>query len=236
MFKGIDVSHYQLPSAVPYGALRKAGFSFVYINATDGIKPDARVDEHTKRARDAGLDVGFYCFWMQQQDPEEQARALRDTVEPLGYGLDWLAPSLDLEWQPGRLRAQPSLFERAQRTAEMFREWWGGCIIYTASAFWAEMGRPAWWTSYPLWIADYSSSESKVRSLGDAPWAIWQHASEPIPGLYAHDIDQNVARELPRVMKLPETFDDVAARFIPLARDIEAERRDRDRSIRDAEE
>lgn len=31
------------------------------------------------------------------------------------------------------------------------------------------------------------------------------------------------------------TFDDVAARFIPLARDVEAERRDRDRSIRDAD-
>jgi lysozyme len=217
LLRGVDVSKWQQPATTPYALLSRNGYSFVIARVAYGDRPDATFDDHVLRARSNGLAAGGYLFWRHEQDPEAQARAFRDTVSALDYGPGWIVPALDLEWQLTGGKATAASMAPSKRTAEMLREWYGDCLIYTTASFWTEIGKPEWWLDYPLWVAHYGVTETNVRTPGGKPWTIWQHASKPIDGLYAAAIDQNVARALPLVTQANSElrFDDTTERFIP---------------------
>lgn len=232
----LDVSHHQPPAKVDYARAKELGFVGVIARATYGVRPDETFDDHVRSARAAGLIVGGYHFFRQQQDPGAQARAFADTVAAVNYGPGDILPALDLEAN-GAYDGEPipAQYERAKRIYVDWHRRFGGAMVYFSPAFWTAMGRPQWWVDGPIWIAHYHVATPSVP-LG-RPWAIWQNKVERLPGVYElGPIDQNeVASELPLIEEKLPSYDDIVRGWIPLTRDVEAERRDRDRSIREAD-
>ena len=170
MLHGIDVSSYQ-PAAYDTD-----GLSFVFVKATEGrTYTNPKLTDQTKRARDAGLVVGFYHF-LWPGDLTAQAEHFLGEA-PLRPG-DVLA--VDWETTGGGTRASAAEKDRFLREVKELRPH-HRVVLYANRHFWLDVDT----TSYAgdgLWIADYvTAGKPRVQ----AEWRFHQYTDDPL--------DKNVA-------------------------------------------
>ncbi len=175
---GIDISHFQLPSGVPWAAMSNT-YRFVIIQTTSGRTTiDAYHGAHRAAARRHGLATGSYHFAYPRTSEGDAAVQAEHFVSTLDK-LDAIVPGLDFE--------QPSFGSFGLRAANWTAWILAFCgrvteltgetpMLYTNLDTLAQLRSagpiPASLTNYPLWIADYG------RTIGvHLPWtsfAFWQ--------------------------------------------------------------
>ncbi|MEQ8142575.1 glycoside hydrolase family 25 protein [Streptomyces sp. OP7] len=170
MLHGIDVSSYQSET------YDTDGLSFVFIKATEGrsyVNP--KLSAQTKRARDAGLVVGFYHFLWPGNLTEQAEYFVSKAPERRG---DILA--VDWERTGSGTRASNAEKDRFIRKVKELRPH-NKVVLYSNRDFWLNVDT----TSYAgdgLWIADYVTA-GKPRIKAD--WRFHQYTDDPL--------DKNVA-------------------------------------------
>jgi GH25 family lysozyme M1 (1,4-beta-N-acetylmuramidase) len=170
MLRGIDVSAYQ---SATYDT---DGLSFVFIKATEGrsyINP--KLAAQTKRAREAGLVVGFYHFlW-----PGNLAAQAEYFVK---HGPEKAGDILVVDWETTGDGRHPSNAEKDRfiRKVKELRPN-NRVILYCNRNYWLTVDT----TSYAgdgLWIADYvTAGQPRIK----AKWRFHQYTDDPL--------DKNVA-------------------------------------------
>jgi lysozyme len=210
MIYGVDVSHHQNPTALPWADMRAAGCSFCIVRLTYGTMLDRHAAEHVKRARAVGMRVGAYHFFRASLPVASQLDAFDRACFSSGYGEPGdIVPALDFEDDTEKRPILPEhapLAERAYRGLELRFE--AEPLIYTTQRDWGRVGRPDWVLRAPLWVAHYSApSRKEPATPGGMAWAIWQHrvgrfVFDGPAGYYKDDapqIDQNRALALPLI-------------------------------------
>lgn len=170
MLRGIDVSAYQ-PSSYDTD-----GLSFVFVKATEGrsyVNP--RLAAQTKRARDAGLVVGFYHFLWPGNLTAQAEYFLSKSPEKPG---DVLA----VDWENNSEGTHASNAEKdrfIKKLKELRPD--NRVVLYCNRHFWLNVDT----TSYAgdaLWIADYvTAGKPRIK----ARWRFHQYTDNPL--------DKNVA-------------------------------------------
>ncbi len=78
-YKGIDISSWQ--GNVNFKKVKDSGIEIVYIKATEGISyVNNYFSSSYKNAKEQGLKVGFYHFFLGGIDPKAQARHFVNTI------------------------------------------------------------------------------------------------------------------------------------------------------------
>lgn len=185
---GVDVSKYQ--GAFDFAKAKAEGRSFAIIQAgygtSAGAVQDPQMVPSVHAARKAGIRVGFYYFaYPTRQSPAVAAEAFWKLIEPhYSKGHD-LFPALDFE-EPGDLEWAAEFCAYIAKRA-------GGCIFYSYLAYIHEHAVPAGIAKYPLWLADYTTTQPAPPH----PWsriAIWQKADKD--GIAGASVDLDVAESL----------------------------------------
>ncbi|MFJ4536303.1 glycoside hydrolase family 25 protein [Streptomyces tibetensis] len=170
MLRGIDVSAYQSSS------YSTDGLSFVFVKATEGrsyVNP--KLAAQTKRARDAGLVVGFYHF-LWPGNLTAQAEYF------VGKAPDRAGDILAIDWETTGEGTHASNAEKdrfLRKLKELRPD--NRVVLYANRDFWLNVDT----TSYAgdgLWIADYvSAGKPRIK----AKWRFHQYTDDPL--------DKNVA-------------------------------------------
>ncbi|MGX1566012.1 glycoside hydrolase family 25 protein [Streptomyces sp. NPDC055506] len=170
MLRGIDVSAYQSSSYAT------DGLSFVFVKATEGrsyVNP--KLAAQTKRARDAGLVVGFYHFLWPGNLSAQAEYFVGKAPERAGdiLAVDWETTSNGTHAS----NAEKDLFIRKLKDLRPNNQ----VVLYCNRNFWLTVDK----TSYAgdgLWIADYvSAGKPRIK----AKWRFHQYTDNPL--------DKNVA-------------------------------------------
>jgi len=189
---GVDVSGWQHGASLDWARVRAAGQDFGFVKATEGsgyINPYLAGDWAGMRA--AGMARGAYHFAAPAaalQSAVDQARyfvAATGSMQQAGA----LAPLLDLEQSgglaPAQLVAWTHVFLDTVQQLTGRRP-----IIYTYAYFWrTAMGDDTGFTSYPLFLADYSDRTGRSAPLSPLPggwqqWTFWQYTDQgTVPGI-----------------------------------------------------
>lgn len=170
MLRGIDVSAYQSST------YDTDGLSFVFIKATEGrsyVNP--KLAAQTKRAREAGLVVGFYHFLWPGNLSAQADYFVKHAPEKAGdiLAVDWETTSDGTHAS----NAEKDLFIRKVKELRPNNP----VVLYANRNYWLNIDR----TSYAgdgLWIADYvTAGKPRIR----AKWRFHQYTDDPL--------DRNVA-------------------------------------------
>lgn len=196
MIRGIDVSRYQ--TNPDFVQAKQAGFSFVYIKATEGVTyQDPAYQTHAVNANNAGLYFGFYHFARPDNgnQPQDEAQNLLNAISAFNYNL---FPVLDLEVSVPM--SDTDLYNWAKSFIDTVKAQTGRNVVFYTYLSYLE-SRPALKQlandGIPLWIAAYSS-EQPVISGWD--WAMWQYTDqENVPGIGTCDADKLVHLDLIRI-------------------------------------
>jgi lysozyme len=167
---GVDVSVYQ--SKTNWNSVASSGVGFAFIKATEGrgAKNTAFAQEWPA-AQAAGLVRSPYHYFVPTDDPHAQATFFLNTVGELS-DTD-LAPMFDLEITNG-MRAS-TVLANAQAWLDDVEAATGRIpIIYTNASFFNQLGNPAGFDRYPLYVSDYQVNCPKVP-LPWTNWTFWQH-------------------------------------------------------------
>jgi len=185
--EGIDLSHHN--GAVDWPRLSTAGFSFVYLKATEGEGHiDTRFQENWQGALRHHWQAGAYHFYLLCQDGRRQAANFIRQVEVRG---DALPPAVDLEHAqncaPRGTRAE-TIAEIKVFLAGLEEEYGAVPVIYTTPTFHAEWLDGEGFDAHPLWVR---SLEGPPR----LPYAIWQYSMKGrVPGV-SGNVDLNRAAD-----------------------------------------
>lgn len=182
--KGIDVSHYQ--PKVDWHEVKRAGYEFAFLKASEGHSPDLMFKAHRASAREAGVLTGAYHFFHPSQDPSQQAKFFLGQVGALQPGdlpcvLDWEAT----DGMPGQAdRERGFLFLDAVERATGHAP-----IIYGSPYFLQALSLDLRFARFPLWVAHYGVS----CPLVPAPfvtWTFWQSFDKgQVPGVGRDDVN-----------------------------------------------
>ena len=199
----IDVSKWQLNTAIDYAALRAGGVAGIIAKASEGTSIiDNQFLLHCEGALDAGMYVMPYHFFRSNLQGVAQAEHFMTTVMPLIDSLGYVPPLwVDVETADGtnntnrlsRLQScmsQLMMFTSANKPG-----------LYTSPGFanTSLTPTPGWVNSYHHWIAHWTSASLPTSPTG---WdvskrAMWQYGvwndhawCGPVPGC-SPDIDRD---------------------------------------------
>jgi lysozyme len=162
---GVDVSAWQ--TGIDWTQSVSSNLKFAFIKASEGTdytNPDFETD--WPNAKKAGLTRGAYHYFDPTADGEAQADYYLSIVKTFESGD--LPPMLDLEEQDGVDTG--TLVSRVKVWLERVEKVAGKTpIIYVDPSFWTQLGNPAGFEQYPLFIADYDVECPDVP----APWTTW---------------------------------------------------------------
>lgn len=165
--RGIDVSHFS--GEVEWDQVKQAGFSFVFVKATEGQDAlDPRFHHHWTALAKSGLKRGAYHFYVTEDDPADQADFF---ITQVNLTEGDLLPVVDIETL-GHGTA-PGLANRLQKFLTLLENHYGvRPMLYTSPRFWnahlnAEFG------DYPLWVAEYEVEQPRLPE-GWSTWTLWQ--------------------------------------------------------------
>jgi hypothetical protein len=182
---GVDVSTYQLPSAIPFGV------DFVLARATFGIKPDKRAAAHAEYCR-GRCAFGLYHFFHPSQLVAEQEEAFCSVAKTVDLGEGDLIPWIDVESPKGDGSMPPrpewcaTLLELAGALATRF----GQVGFYISQRDWALLGKPSWLPEYPIWAPHWRTSSGKPAVAGGVKATLWQYRVGPYNPGALHVIGQ----------------------------------------------
>jgi lysozyme len=189
--KGIDISHHN--NKVDFAKVKAAGNEFVFIKATEGgTYQDPNFSENWDGAKQAGLLRGAYHFFRPKTKVSDQVDNFVNTVQAINVGD--LYPVIDVE--------QPELWKgiSAKKAADMVIEWitaverrlGTSCIVYGGYSFIQDiLGADARLAQYPLWLAQYRTSEPNTPKPYKT-WDIWQYSETGTTDGIVGAVDLNV--------------------------------------------
>lgn len=180
--RGLDLSAHN--GDVDFDKVREAGYEFVYLKATEGVRfKDVRFERNAAAARRAGLKVGAYHFFRFDSPAYMQALNLAHSVRMQPVDLPLV---IDIEqWTNPTGHSADSVLRHAAQMARVLESQGHRVMFYTN-----KQGQTRWMKrdleEYPLWIC----------SLIDIPnpraYALWQHShSGSVPGVRGN-VDLNV--------------------------------------------
>jgi lysozyme len=168
---GIDVSHFQ--QEIDWQQVRRAGVSFAFIKATEGVTVfDSVFNQNWRKARMASVMRGAYHFFRPQVDADAQARFFLDKLKgdpgdlPPVLDVETLTDGTTFDQLLGGARVWVDVVKKAL-----------GCqpILYTGSAFWRKtLKNCSRFTDCPLWIAHYTTGPNPIVPTAWSKWTFWQ--------------------------------------------------------------
>jgi GH25 family lysozyme M1 (1,4-beta-N-acetylmuramidase) len=198
--QGVDVASWQHPNGAPinWGQVAGAGYSFVFIKATEGTYYRNRyLPGDYGAAGSAGLFRAAYAFAAPNaSDGASQADYLLNYA-PYTYDGRSIPPTVDLEWDPydssmpcWGLSTSSMVSWIADFVNEVQLRVGRPPVIYTAASWWNQCtGGSSAFNADPLWIASWGSS-SPTLPAGWSSWAFWQWTSRgSVPGISGTTVD-----------------------------------------------
>ncbi|HEX7354873.1 MAG TPA: GH25 family lysozyme [Mycobacteriales bacterium] len=176
---GIDVASYQHATPITWSQVAASGQSFVVVKATESTTYTNPYEPgDVAGARQAGLRVGLYHFArpsLVNGSPAADAQAEADyfSRQVNAVGGAQLPPTLDLETSGGLSQSQLTAWTAAflsRVQADTGRR----PMIYTGPYFWNTYVGSTAFTSYPLWVAHYTTAANPQSFGGWSDWTIWQ--------------------------------------------------------------
>jgi lysozyme len=162
--------------------VKEHGITFAFIKASEGSSiTDAMFRRNWEWARAHGIRRGAYHFFRPECEAEKQAEQFSRALDP---DPGELPPVLDLETL-GRLNPN-ALILRAIEWMQLIKSHLSRLpILYTGSAFWRfTMNNSGVFSSYPLWIAHYTSGPKPLVPNAWSTWTFWQFSQVgKIPGI-----------------------------------------------------
>ena len=188
--QGIDVSHHQ--GRIDWDNVAADGIDFAFIKATEGTDwIDPRGLSNWKNAKDAGLRVGAYHYYLLCETGMAQAEHFIDMV-PIDASA--LPPVIDLEHAQNCGLDQPQEEVRAEISVMIskLRHHYGQHpILYTTNAFYRDWLQEAF-PANPIWIRD-------IQAYPELPdgrdWTIWQYSHRGRVAGIDGEVDRNVMAE-----------------------------------------
>ena len=177
---GPDVSGWQHPSgaAINWGAVKADGQSFTFVKATEGnFYQNPYFSSDWSGSLSAGLVRGAYHFARPSTTAGSAVAQANYFVAKAGTQdtAGTLPPVLDLEVSGG-LSSSQLITWTAAWLARVQALTGRKPIIYSYPYFWtSNMANTTAFSSYPLWIAGYSSEPGPLG--GWAHWTFWQYSS-----------------------------------------------------------
>ncbi len=163
---GIDVSSHQ--GKIDFGKVYRGGIGYVFIRATDGVTyQDPQFRTNYQNAKAAGLIVGAYHFYRNEDDPLEQLNNFtRNTDLTKGD----LAPVVDIEKLSksgdGNFVKDLTVFLDGLEKHYHVKP-----IIYSGKNF--TNAHLAHFSDHVLWLAEYGVEQPEIPEWWDN-WAFWQ--------------------------------------------------------------
>jgi len=166
--RGIDVSHYQ--GTIDWPAVADDDVAFAYVKATEGMGGrDARFAHNWRGAREAGLRVGAYHYFIFCRSALAQAHNFLAVVPRRA---DSLPPAVDLEVGRScgarltgpKMRRELDAFLAVVEAHERKR-----AVLYVTPRFFATYRRNL--PRRPIW------RRSILLEPADARWTFWQYRS-----------------------------------------------------------
>lgn len=179
--RGIDVSTHQ--KKIYWSKV--SNVDFVFIKATEGATlKDDRFAQNWDSVIKNGITHGAYHFYRPNVSPESQFENFKSVVK-LEPGD--LPPVLDAEVGS---RNHTKLKNDFKKWLKMAEEHYGVTpIIYCNYGFWKLYFNDPYFSKYPLWIANYVTSDIDTVVKD---WHFWQHTCYgKINGISGH-VDQNL--------------------------------------------
>jgi lysozyme len=183
--QGVDVSGRQ--SRTDWTALASGGSGFAFVKATQGsATPNPSFASEWTSAGKNGLIRSAYHYFIATDDPIAQANYFLETIGTPDE--TDLPPMLDLEppVTPYDL-SQAEVVARTQQWLDYVEAGTGRIpIVYTDPAYFNQLGNPAGFDRYPLYISDYEVKCPKVPEPW-VNWVFWQYSAQGkeagIPGM-----------------------------------------------------
>lgn len=170
IYEGIDVSEFQ--RNIDFEKVKKDGIEVVYIRSSEGTNYiDAKFEQNYKRAREAGLKIGFYHYVdarsVSQAEKEAQffASVISGKIADCRLAMDFesFGRLSKKEINTIGLAFMKKLEELTKKEVVLYSN------AYTASRIWeGEV------TNYPLWIAQYEVNKPENSGTWNS-WAGWQY-------------------------------------------------------------
>lgn len=170
-YRGIDVSQWQ--GKIDFRKVKRDGIRVVYMKSSEGDDfKDPYFERNYRKARHAGLNIGFYHFVTARSEEQARRQAYYFATVIKGKHCE-CKPAMDFEDLTGLSKREVNEIAKAflRAVAEYTKM---EPVIYSDSnnasrIFSRSLGR------YPLWIAQYG-----VRSPSDnntwSRWAGWQYS------------------------------------------------------------
>jgi lysozyme len=190
---GIDVS--QNDGVIDWKAVARAGYSFAFIRASYAGKSEGKphIDRafvtNWRQARDQGLLVSAYHYFVVQQDSTEQVEFFLNTF---GARKPDFALTLDFGYILGA-RPKTQVNQFVSRAVQLIETQTGRKpMIYTGDWWWQpNMIRSTQWADYDLWAANYNNPTGPILPPDWKSWKFWQWSDEGrVPGI-ATQVDLN---------------------------------------------
>lgn len=169
-YDGIDVSKFQ--GKIDWKKVAEdPNIQFVYIKATEGAtKADARYDEYLRKAREQGLKVGSYHFFVSFRTADQQFANFRNHVPRKKQDL---IPMVDVEEAGNRTAKRAQLQQELSRFMELVKKEYGHYpILYSQYSFYNKMLAPEF-NRYFIFIARYGERTPKLN--GGGSFGMWQY-------------------------------------------------------------
>lgn len=162
---GIDVSKWQ--GTIDWNAVANDGVIYAFVRVSDGLNfPDEFFETNLAASRAQGIHTGVYQFFRPSQDAVAQADMLIARMPTLEPGD--LPPVIDMEDTGGLSPA--AVTAAMQQWIDRVEGHYGVApIIYSGKYFWQDNVQSAAYSSYPLWIAHYTSNCPNIADQ----WSDW---------------------------------------------------------------
>ncbi|MEV7008792.1 GH25 family lysozyme [Streptosporangium sp. NPDC051022] len=203
--KGVDVTEYQHPNgaSVNWAQIRQSGVTFATLKVTRGTN---KTNSYFRGDLAASLAQGiatapYHYLTGTSSNAAAQADFFINTARAAGYTghrSGELPPILDLEWTDDGTSSCPPY------TTVSFAQTWLDKVqaafgvkpwIYTSRGFTTTcMGSTTAFSSYPLQVADYSTSRTTPAvPPGWSTWLMWQYAETgSVPGVPTTNVTLDV--------------------------------------------
>lgn len=172
-YNGIDVSKYQ--GNIDWNKVSEdSHIQFVYIKASEGSGNfDSKYNKNIREARNAGIKVGSYHFFIGRKSAKDQFDNFNRHVSK--YNQD-LIPVVDVEEAGNRYISRAQLQRNLQEYMELVKREYGKYpILYSQYGFYNKMLAPEF-NKYYIFIARYGAQKPVLKGNGN--YNIWQYSEK----------------------------------------------------------
>jgi lysozyme len=185
---GIDVSRYQQIinwKSVKNMEIENVKIEFAFIKATQGVKTiDYHYLQNKLRAKNAGLVVGAYHFFVATKSPQAQAELF---IRIASIQSGDLPPVVDVETEYGQ--SDEKIRKGLKTWLRLVENHYGvKPIIYTNADFYKQKLQ-GYFDNYPIWVAHYTKMGKPDL---DRDWHFWQISEESTINGIKGKVDFNV--------------------------------------------